>query len=373
MAPMFTIGVVPISAQLTKQPEKLTTWNEKYQAGIPRLSAAALPAYTPEHKFSVASALLISFKTKRNNSYLNHSSLPLEYISNFNQNHSFWGQLNSFWLDNLIKFEVEGALQNRQDYYWGVGMSDAMNEAKNLSSTQYKKNYTQINPALGVRLIENLYAGISYIFNQTKATDLGPSLSEDYYIITQGSDILNSGMGFQFDYSIKDLGTKPNHYLQIKSKFYIFSDSKQGDFTYQKLLISYQHFIPLETLSSRLSWNVNAESNFGDVPWTDMAMLGGARQMMGLAEGKYREKTLVQAWLQYNYVFNSQFSQIAPRHEANIRFGGGTVYGDATISYAIYNFVVGYRFRYQPDYLLKLDFAFADGSFGSYLGFEQRF
>ncbi|QQS49675.1 MAG: hypothetical protein IPM71_08580 [Bacteroidota bacterium] len=373
LIPVFIIGLVPVSAQLTKQPEKLTTWNEKYQAGMPRVSIAAMPAYTPEHQFSAATALLISFKTKRNNNYLNHSSLPLEYVTNFNQNHSFWGQLNSFWYDNLIKFEVEANLQNRQDHYWGVGMTDAMNEAKNESTTQYYKNYGQICPAIGVRLIENLYAGIGYNFNQTKATNLSPALSEDTYIISQGSQILNTGIGFLLDYKIEDIGNKPNHNLQFKSTFNLYSDSKQGDFTYQKLIISYLHSIPLEILSSRLNWNLNVENNFGDVPWTDMAMLGGARQMMGLAEGKYREKNLVQAWLQYNYVFNSQINQTVHRHEAIVRFGGGTVYSDASVSYTIFNFVVGYRFRYQPDYNLKLDFAFADGSFGSYVGFEQRF
>lgn len=146
LIPVFIIGLVPVSAQLTKQPEKLTTWNEKYQAGMPRVSIAAMPAYTPEHQFSAATALLISFKTKRNNNYLNHSSLPLEYVTNFNQNHSFWGQLNSFWYDNLIKFEVEANLQNRQDHYWGVGMTDAMNEAKTnlpLNITKTTGRYAQ--------------------------------------------------------------------------------------------------------------------------------------------------------------------------------------------------------------------------------------
>ena len=56
--------------------------NERFEAGAPILSGMILPLYTPEMQFAIHGVTAVTFKTRRNNSYLSHSVIPASILVN---------------------------------------------------------------------------------------------------------------------------------------------------------------------------------------------------------------------------------------------------------------------------------------------------
>jgi hypothetical protein len=362
-----------LRAQITQNTEKLNRWQEKYEAGIPRLSVATLPVYNVDHGFALSAATGVSFKTRRNNNYLSHSFLPLAFTTNFKDKHAFAGRLTSYWFDDILKLDVYGGLQNRRENYWGIGMEGAKKIDKRDNSTEYHKNWTEGQVDLLVKLYRTIYGGVVFSYNAMHATDLPPKLIEDPFIFNQGSTITNAGFGF----SLKiEPGFFESPFLKnalLEVSYLNFSEKRNSDFSYQKYYINYRHAMPAEIFSGAFSWQVVNEINTGEVPWSDMASLGGEQGVWGIPEGKYRDKSMSRMFLEYAYIFGEGGNAFTNRHETFIQFGGGTTYGHSNNNQVIYNMAAGYRFLFQPSVKMQFIIGIADGYVGTYLGFLKSF
>ena len=371
---LFLLTSYSAWAQITRQNEKLLRWNEKYEAGVPRISAALLPVYSVDHDFAGSLALNTKFKTRRNNDYLRHSDLPVNIITNFSDKHSLVGTLHSFWRDDFVLLHVNLTYRNRIDHYWGVGQKKANNTTKDDISTKYHNNNLNTNISLNLRMFENNYLGIVANINQLTATDLAEALLEDFYILTQGTEIANTGIGLSYFYEpnpLKDNNPTNNFYVHLSALS--FMKDIGNDNEYQRITFHYTHALSLSGIGGILRWQINSTNGFGDIPWTDMAHLGGRNKLPGIPHGKYRDKSATWASVEFLYLIHGWHPTIKNRHSFGLNFGGGTIYGYEKSEEIILNTVLIYRFLYQPNTDLTLNFGFADSSFGMYLGFNRRF
>lgn len=370
---IFTFVLIcysPLFGQIFKNPDKLKTWNEKYEAGILKMSPAILPVYSPDIGFSASLGLLSTFKAKRNNTYQSHSFLPIVFTSDFSKNHILTGSLTSFLYDDVIMLDVDFDYHSRDDHYYGISYSDERPIEKGDATTLYHLKSLKFSPQVLFGISNRLFAGLGFWHNSSQAKDINLIMREDPLILDQGTEIKSNGVGIALNYSNLNLKNK-NSVVELKTAFVLFDSTFSSQFNYKKWLLSYKHRILLFD-RDRIILSLKSEMGFGDVPWTDMAFLGGERNIIGLPMGKYRDKSMFIASAEYRY--GLQFSKQSSRHHLLFQFGGGAVYGQSdSNSPVIINMAVGYLFQYQPDFVLQIQAGFADETFGVSLNFDRLF
>lgn len=360
----------PSFGQLVSNPDKLKTWNEKYDGGILKVSPIVIPAFSPDIGFSASIGLLSTFKAKRNNTYQSHSYLPVVFTSDFTKNHVLTGNLTSFLYDDVLMLNMAVDYHSREDHYFGVSYSSDRSIEKGDATTLYHLKYLHLSPQILAGISKGLFVGLGFWHNYTMASDINHIMGEDPVILEQGTDIKNNGAGIVLNYSNLNLNNK-NSIVELETAFVLFDSTFASQFNYKKWLFSYKHRILLFG-KDRIILTLNSEMGFGNVPWTDMAFLGGERNIIGLPMGKYRDKSLIITSAEYRY--GLQFTEQKTRHHLLFQFGGGKVYGQpASNSPVIINMAIGYLFQYQPDFAVQIQAGFAEETFGVMLKFDRLF
>ena len=105
-----------------KKPEK----NERFDAGVPIFSGMIMPVFNPELGFSFEAAGVVTFKTRRNNSYLSHSLFPALITVNPKGSFIISSHPKTYWFDDFMYIEMNTEFRIMDDNYWGVGMENGI-------------------------------------------------------------------------------------------------------------------------------------------------------------------------------------------------------------------------------------------------------
>ncbi|MBN1599069.1 MAG: hypothetical protein JW894_12315 [Bacteroidales bacterium] len=218
--------------------------NDRFNAGAIVISSFLLPFYSTEQGFYFSAGILTSFKPKRNNPYLSHSILPLKADLGINKTIMSSLLLNSYCLDDIIRFNLLFIYNNLNDHYWGVGMDRSLNVEKGSLTTAYRRKYFAIQPELAVQVIKNIYAGIIYDYIHTVATDITDLMKEDEYIIKFGTDIRSTGLGALFKFDSRSSFSSPAKGLFIKLNYKIYREIFGSKYEFEIVQFDYRQDQP---------------------------------------------------------------------------------------------------------------------------------
>jgi hypothetical protein len=348
--------------------------NNRYDAGAPIISPVLIPAYTPEMGFLFTGGCLVTFKTKRNNSYLTHSSLPVILALNTHKDFMVYTTFSSYWFDNRLLINIDALYQNKVDNYWGIGMIKGQTINKDSLTTEYHNKSFRLNPAFVINIIDHFFAGIKVDINKMNATALADLMIEDEYITKNGANISNTGIGLAIYYDSRDVSSYPYKevYLNLDGLFY--DESFSGDYNYQIICLDYRQYQSIIRNGSLLAWQIKSRLGFNDVPWNDMSHPGSVYDLKGYYTGQFRDKSMIYVLLEYRHTFNRRYSDELSRHGLVYWIGGGSVFPDLkSVDKAILSTGLGYRFELQPRINLQIDIGFGTEYVGIYLGFNESF
>ncbi|MBA7589263.1 hypothetical protein ES708_31344 [subsurface metagenome] len=333
-----------------------------------------MPAYTPEMGFIVAGGGLLTFKTKRNNPYLYHSTLPLTLGIGTKGAFFTTAFLTSYWLDNRVRFYLDTWYRNMDDHYWGIGMDKGFDVEKGSQTTAYHHEGFKISSALLFKVVPNFYAGIKADFNNTKASDISELMLEDPHILEFGTNIFNSGLGFSLDYDSRDFPPNASEGLLLRLEGLFYNKTIGSDNDYQIFEFDYRQYLSIIREGSVLAWQLKTRLGFQNVPWTDMSKLGSMNDLRGYYWGQFRDNSMLFILMEYRHSFFDGGSMTFSRHGIVYWIGAGTVY-DSTKDFnnGILNTGIGYRYELQPRMNLRIDVGFATESMGVYLSFTEAF
>jgi len=348
--------------------------NERFDAGVPIFSPFIMPAYTPEMGFILNAGGLLSFKTKRNNPYLDHSTFPVTLGINTKGNIFVSGLLSSHWYDNKIRFYLDARYRNLDDNYWGVGIDKGFDVEKGEQTTEYHNQEYKISPILMYRIGEKFFIGIKADFNSTKATNISELMLEDQHILKFGTDIFNSGLGALIDYDSRDSPLNATEGMLVKLECLFYSEAIASDFNYQIIEFDYRQYLSIIRDGSGLAWQLKSRLGFQDVPWVDMSKLGSINDLRGYYWGQFRDNSMVYALIEYRHSFFNGSKMKFSKHGLVFWIGGGTVFSaPKKINNGIFNIGAGYRYELQPGMNLRIDAGFGIESIGIYLSFNEAF
>ncbi len=343
-----------------------------------RLTPFIAPTLSPEVGLMFVAGGLLSFKVDRSDKFLQPSSIP------FSVGYSTTGAFNlnirpSIFFKN-DKNRVIGDIWVRDmpDNYWGVGYDAATDPSQPDSTTSYHRNWWQVYLKYVHQFKTNFFAGALFDYNRTQATNLNAQMELDPYIIDQGTLINNWSIGLLLQYDTRDITVNAYEgvFVELSSNFYISEGLSKP--AYQILILDYRQYKQIKRPGNTLAWQVRSRIGTGNVPWPEMSQLGTPFDLRGYRWGRYRDRNMLYALMEYRYMFRKK----TPRKDGNMisRFGlvpwvaTGSVAGQLKdLNHWLPNAGLGFRYEIQKRMNARIDFGIGNDTNAFYISFNETF
>ncbi len=344
-----------------------------------RIMPYVAPSYTPETEVLFTAGGLITFKTQRLNSLLNRSSVPFSIGYSTNGAFSLNVQNVVYLTDDDIRGIGELIYKDMPDNYWGVGYQNGLANEKSSAITGYHRRYWRFYEKVMFRTKNDLFVGGVIDINGTKATKLNDWMTEDENIKDNGTYINNNGIGVAVEYDTRDFVQNAYKGVFLSASLVFFEPYFGGNSDFKVLELDYRQYKMIKRERRTLAWNVKSRFAYGEeVPWSDMAMLGGMFNMRGYTLGRFRDRLALSATTEYRHMFQRRTLNKAGNY--NSRFGYvawvalGTVSPDlGHIEGVLPNAGLGLRFELQPRMNIRFDYGFGKDETGAYVTFSEAF
>ncbi len=178
-----------------------------------------------------------------------------------------------------------------------------------------------------------------------------------------GLSFFNSGIGASLSYDTRDVPANAYEGIFIEGIATIYNSGFGSDNNFQVYSLQYRHFKELEFIGKRkvLAWMLSGRFTAGDVPLTELSMIGSPYDLRGYYMGQYRDKNTILSVVEYRHMFNSENSGTLGKIVNKLGFAGwaglGTTDPDfIDIEGVMPNFGAGLRIELQPRMNFRIDF-----------------
>jgi hypothetical protein len=264
-------------------------------------------------------------------------------------------------------FRVYGKLEYQRypDSFWGIG-----NDTPDDAEERYERERGRVRAGVQQRFYRSLHAGLAtdlMLYDARYPDPEGLFATED----VPGEDGgFTAGFGPTFTLDDRDnaIATHSGTLLHLASLW--FSPLFGSKYSFRKLSLDARQFFPV-TRTHTLGLHFYGETQGGDVPYYQLAMLGGDELLRGYYLGRYREKNLVALDLEYRLPIFWRFGAVAFA-------GAGQVASsllDLPSAPVRWTTGGGLRFALDPDEGLnvRLDFGIGPGTYGFYFTAREAF
>lgn len=348
----------------------------RIEAGEGFLSFLGGPGYTPELKLLVAVGGLYSFKTNKEDSLIQRSTIN----GSFGVTIPSGGIvskliLTSFWYEDKMRITANVWFKSIPDHYWGVGYENGLNRPKSDSTTAYHRLWWQVNPRFLFRLGKDFYAGPVIDYNQTNGKDESAGVLADSYYQEYGPRNFNGGAGGIIQYDSRDIPVNAYRGTLIQAMAVFYGKYLGGNNNYWLLDVDFRNYQQLSSLDGQtLALTLRGRFSQGAVPYGEMSQLGTPTDLRGYAWGRFRHQDMIYFIGEYRHMFRKRSTGERSKHGFVTWVGGGSIMENAlNIDNFLYNFGVGYRFEVQPRMNVRFDYGFGRDNNGLYFNFTEAF
>jgi len=333
-----------------------------------RFSILGGPGYTPDYGFVVGGSMLFTFSTNKADSSMKRSVLPVAFGYMFNGGGSAFIRPQLFLNhDNLRVFGVI-SFNNTLENYYGVGYDANAGKSRNQDSTQYRSIGYNINPIFFFRFKETpLFYGASLSVKSTSMTELSDGVLHDADFVAYGGNqsglqYMNIGFGLNISYDTRDLPANAYTGLLLESSATFYSTAFGSTNNYSIYTITYKHFKELKFIGKRkiLAWMIDTRFSSGNVPLTELSLLGSSFNLRGYYMGQFRDKNSVTILTEYRHMFNMGDETWMRRLTSKMGFvlwgGLGTINPNLQLRFNVLpNYGFGFRVEVQPRMNFRVD------------------
>ncbi len=185
--------------------------------------------------------------------------------------------------------------------YYGIGARSRLEEEEfyDVTFPRVRINYLR-------ETSPDLYFGIRYWLDDFNITGYAPEgkLLQSAVRGFDGGRV--SGLGVVSNFDSRDNQFYPTHGWFVEAVALPHSTALGSNFTFLKLSLDAAHY---HTIRKRHTFAVNAywESNIGEVPFFNMAFLGGPRRLRGYIDGRFRDYNAAVLQAEYRWRFYKRF------------------------------------------------------------------
>jgi hypothetical protein len=368
------------SVAVDKKTEKKAARAEKRETKVANgeflITPFGAPGYAPELGGLIAVGAVMSFKTNKNDSLIQRSSLPATFTYTTTGAIVISGILRSFWIKDKLRINIDFYYKDMPDNYWGIGYEKATVIPESDSTTAYHRLWWTIHPKLLYQFRKNYFVGLNIDYNFTQGSDPSEGVANDPNYQEYNDKPLNSGLGAILQYDSRDVPFDARKGLFIDLEGIFYTPSLGGDNKYQVYIVDYRQYKTVERQGITVAWQVKTRIAVGDVPYGEMSQLGTPFDLRGYYWGRYRDNNLFFLLFEYRYTFLKENGELS-KSGIVPWIGSGTVFSsqdakDNNIHW-LPNLGVGYRFEVQPRQNIRIDFGIGRETTGLYFNFNQAF
>lgn len=245
--------------------------------------------------------------------------------------------------------------------FWGIGYDLARDDA---NAGGYTRKQNQIKADFQFRIAPNLYLGPVASFDYVD----GIHFERPELLNGQRQSVLSFGMGFVLNYDSRDVMTNAYKGWYVRLEQYANPHWLGNKYAYGRTDLIVDYYQQLWK-GAVLAFDFHTQHNYGNVPWTMMAELGGSYRMRGYYQGRYRDRNLSEIQMELRqHIWN--------RHGVAAWVGAGNVYHDFKTfrwGHTLPNFGIGYRWEFKKRVNVRLDYGFGKGQSGFLFQINEAF
>lgn len=278
--------------------------------------------------------------------------------------HALYSDRNLWFVLGRLRFQSFPLL------YYGIG-SDAPDE----HLAQVNANLVLIKERLLRKVYRSVYVGVEADYQRLSSVEFLNRTEEPFQLPPghEGSANLGLGVGILFDNRHNILNVRDGFFSELALLRY--HDAWGSDFTFTSVISDTRWYYPVNSRDV-LAFQLFGQFNAGDVPFNQLAMMGGESIMRGYYQGRYRDKNQIATQLEYRLLpLPWSFTR---RWGAAVFAGTGTVFNNIrslTTRDVVWSAGAGIRFLLFPkkDIFTRLDLAFTREGTGVYIFIGEAF
>ena len=327
------------------------------------------PGYTPDYGFVIGGSMLFTFSTNKEDTTLKRSVVPVAFGYMFNGGGSVFIRPQLFLNHDRLRILGVISANNTLENYYGVGYHVNSNRSKNIDTTQYRSIGFNFNPRVLFRFQEtDLFYGASVSIKTASMSEVADGILYDADYIAAGGDnsgLKNTSIGFgiNISYDTRDVPANPYKGLLLESSATFYSTSFGSTKSYEIYVFTYKQFQELNFIGKRkvLAWMLDTRFSNGDVPITELSMLGSPFDLRGYYMGQFRDRHSLTLLAEYRHMFNFGEETWLQRTGSKMGFvvwgGFGTINPEFPLmDHFLPNYGLGLRIEVQPRMNFRVDF-----------------
>jgi len=326
-------------------------------------------AYAPETSWEVGLNSLFVYYAKRDTSNRLSEISGFTFFTLQSQyglwfDHALYSDQNKWFSLGRLRFQSFPLL------YHGIGP-----DSPDTHLAQVNANLIQIKERVLRKAYKSFYVGLEVDYQRLSAVEFIPQPDEviEYPRGSAGSSNLGFGLGLLYDNRHNVLNVRKGLFSELA--FLRYDQAWNSHFTFTSVIFDTRLYRPINQRDV-LAAQVLGQFNTGNVPFNQLALLGGESIMRGYYLGRYRDNNQIAAQVEYRLLpLPWGFTK---RWGAAFFAGTGTVFNQVrTIN--LKNFVWsaggGIRFLLFPkkDIYTRLDIAFTGEGSGFYIFIGEAF
>lgn len=358
-------------AQITPLPEQKS--ESKFQ-----FTPFVAPSYSPSTSLMLIGGGLLSFDIIPDDTLIQRSVIPFSVGYSLNRSFMLNIRPSINGIGGRVRINGDIWIKDMPDNYWGTGYENGSYIDRSDTTTKYDRYWWQVRLDLTTRLWRNWYAGLAVDMNETIAENPNPQMINDPDYINFGPANRNTGYGLIMQYDSRDLAVNAYSGMYLGVSGIFFGTAFGGENKFDVFELDYRQYLSLAREGQTLAWQVKSRFASGDVPWSEMSMLGTPFDLRGYRWGRYRDRTILFGILEYRHMFlrakPDKSGSYLSRHGVVAWIGAGTLAQDyGHLNNWLPNFGGGYRFEVQDRFNARVDFGVGQGTTGFYVSFNEAF
>jgi hemolysin activation/secretion protein len=253
--------------------------------------------------------------------------------------------------------------------YWFFGIG---NEIDYDEFEKYDASYIRIQNQALRQVVNNFYVGLNFRYDQyfnLEYDTAGTIISDD---ISGFQPSTSSGFGLTTIFDKRDNVFSATRGVYLNARYTLFRDFFGSDFKFSNIILDLRKYVPLKNRNS-LAFQLYQQYSDGDVPFHQLALIGGSFRMRGYLEGAYRHANMT--------IIQAEYRQMVWRRFGMVVFGSiGEVYDQGAFfqfNNVLPSYGVGLRYELDKEQRIRFRFDYGMGSNidirGFYFTFNEAF
>lgn len=252
--------------------------------------------YSPETRLGFGALVAANFETTRIPDSVTLGSYAQTYfLYTLNKQYDWGTQFRIYGPLNNYIFSAKINYTYFPEYYWGISTEDPESKKDTIAY-----NRIGIDVRYYKAITKQVYAGVASRLNSIdRIKSEAGSFAEDQPIGYEGYWVLGFAPGLTIE--TRDNAIYPRKGFFLEVLFYYYPEWNSNSFAYQNFRLDVRKYFAANLISKMdaLALQFIANVNAGEVPFKDMADIGGSYMMRGYYTGFYRYKNLYAVQAEY--------------------------------------------------------------------------